>query len=344
VRVAFELTVLELDAAGTARAIRSLRAALGARDDVTLMDVAHRARARGRLARGLDRELRWMPFGLPRAAAGADLLHCPAALGPVRGDVPLVLTVNDVLALEHPQWFSRANALQQRLLLGRLARRARAVLVPSGYTRDALVARTGVDASRVHVVRYGVGAPFSAGEPDQDVLTRFGVRAPYVLTVATLQPRKNLEAALTAVAGLDVPLVVAGGRGWHDAALAERLRRTSNVVLTGRVSDDELVALLRGAAALVHPSKHEGFGFPPLEAMACGTPVVAARAASLPELIGDAGVLVDVDAPGELADAIERVVRDPGPLGERGLARAAKLTWAACAERTVAVYRDALAG
>jgi glycosyltransferase involved in cell wall biosynthesis len=357
VRVAFDLTVVELDAAGTARAVRELARALEARPDVELVPVAHPVRPRGprgRIARGLDRELRWLPFGLPRRARarGADVLHCPAALGPPRVGVPLVLTVNDLLALDHPQWFTRANALQQRLLIGRLARRARAVIVPSEDTRRRLLERLGPDQARVHVVPYGVGPPFSPGPPDRAVLARLGVAPPYVLTVATLQPRKNLDAALRAhaelaAAGVDVQLVVAGGRGWRDAALAARLAGTSRVLPTGRIDDAELVALLRGAELLVHPSRHEGFGFPPLEAMACGTPVVAARAASLPELVGDAGELVDVDAPGALADTMQRVLGDArlrGQTRERGLRRAAAFTWARCAERHVAIYRRALEG
>jgi alpha-1,3-rhamnosyl/mannosyltransferase len=345
-RAAFELTALELDAAGTARAIRELAAALAARDDVELLPLAHprRARGRGRLARGLDRELRWLPVSLPRRvrALGADLLHCPAALGPVRGDVPLVVTVNDVIALERPEWFGAANALQQRLALGRLVRRARAVIAPSAHTRERLLAHTAADPERVHVVPYGVGPPFTPGPPDEAVLARHGVRAPYGLTVATLQPRKNLEAVLAAHARLDgVQLVVAGGRGWRDAALAERLRGARGVVLTGRVSDAELVALLRGAAFLAHPAHDEGFGFPPLEAMACGTPVVAARAGSLPEVVGSAAPLVDPGDHAGLAAAAAGLLADPGPWRERGLARAAELTWARCAERTVDVYRRA---
>jgi glycosyltransferase involved in cell wall biosynthesis len=355
VRVAFELTVLELDASGTARAVRGLRDALAARDDVELVPLRHPRRPfgpRGQYARGLDRELRWFPFALPAAARSrhVDLLHCPAALGPLRGRVPLVITVNDVLPLEHPAWFARANVLQQRLALGRLVRRAHAVLVPSHHTAHRLAARTGVASRRVHIGPYGVGAPFGPGAADGAVLAAYGLYGPYVLTVATLQPRKNLEAVLAAHTrlarrGVHVPLVVVGGRGWHDDALIARLGGASDVVVTGRVSDAELVALLRGATCLLYPSRHEGFGFPPLEAMACGTPVIAARASSVPEVVGEAGELVDVDDPDAVAVAVERLLGDGAlraRLREAGLARAAGFTWERCAELTVAAYRTAV--
>lgn len=346
-RVAFDETVLELDASGTARSVRGVAAALEARDDVELVPVAHprgRRRPGGRILRGLERELRWYGGGGVDAAAArerAALLHCPAAIGPSRGKVPLVVTVHDLLALEHPEWFAPANALQQRLVLLRLTRRARAVIVPSRATRDALLERGGAEPERVHVVPFGVGAPFSPGPVDEAALERLGVRRPYVLTVATLQPRKNLEAALAAQAQLGhrVQLVVAGGRGWADDALAARLSGVDGVVLTGRVSDAELVTLQRGAACLVHPSRHEGFGFPPLEAMACGTPVVCVDGGAVPELVGDAGVVVERDD--ELAGAIAAVVDDPGDLGARGLERAAALSWEACGAATAAVYRAA---
>lgn len=355
-RVAFDETVLALDASGTAGAVRELGAALDARDDVELLRLAHRppAFARGRLAVGLDRELRWMPAGLARTAArrGADLLHCPAALGPARRTaVPRVVTIHDVLALEHPSWFTRANALQQRLVVPGLVRHAAAVVTPSRHTATALARHVAVDPARVHVVPWGVAPRFSPGPADEALVARLGLRAPYVLTVATLQPRKNLGFALDAHAelarrGTPVQLVVAGGRGWDDAALAQRLAGAPDVVLTGRVTDDELVALMRGAACLVHPSVHEGFGFPPFEAMACGTPVVAADGGAVPELAGDAAWLVaDGDVRG-LADALAALTGGDdaraAALRGRGLARAGELTWERCAAGVRAAYAEAL--
>lgn len=340
-RVALEMTVLELDRAGTARAARGLRDALAARGDVELLELAHPDRGSRRVLRGLDRETRWFWHGLPRAARAAELLHLPVTLGPWRVPVPLVVTVNDVLALEHPSWYSRANALQQRLAVRRLANAAARVIVPSAWTADRLVAATGAARERIRVVPYGVDARFTPGEPDPAVLARHGIDAPYVLSVGTLQPRKGLDALAGACAGLEHRLVVAGARGWHDDAILARLQ--GHATITGRVSDEELVALLRGADALVHASAHEGFGFPPLEALACGTPVVAVRRSSVPEVVGDAAELAEPDA---LGPALERVLGDPrrrDELRARGLERARELSWQRCAAATVDVYREVLA-
>jgi glycosyltransferase involved in cell wall biosynthesis len=348
VRVALESTVLELDSAGTARAVRGLRAALVRRDDVEVVEVAHPPRGVPRGARGVDRELRWFWLGLPRAVrrARADLLHLPAAIGPWRAPVPFVVTINDAMAVEHPEWFSRANALQQRIALRRLVRAARRVVVPSRYTAARLEAVAGLDPARVRLAPWGVGEPFSPGAPDEAVLRRHRVERPYLLAVGTLQPRKGLDDLLDAVDALDGghQLVVAGARGWRDEEIAARLQ--GRAILPGRVEDRELVTLMRGAEALVHAARHEGFGFPPLEAMACGTPVVAYRSTSLPEVVGDGGELADpVD--GALGEALARVLADPArqaELRKRGLARAAELTWERCAELTVAAYREALDG
>src|SRR4051812_9372930 len=339
-RVAFELTVLELDRAGTARAVRGLRDALVAHGDVELLELAHPGRRGRPVLRGLDRETRWFWGGLRRAARNAELLHLPAAVGPWRAPVPLVVTLNDVLALEHPGWFSRANVLQQRLAVRRLACAAARVIVPSAWTADRLMAVTGTPRERIRVIPYGVDARFTPGEPDAEALKRLGIDGPYVLTVGTLQPRKGLDVLADACAGIDHRLVVAGARGWHDDAILARLE--GNATITGRVSDADLVTLIRGADALVHGSAHEGFGFPPLEAMACGTPVVAVRRSSVAEVVGDAGELAEPDA---LAPALARVLGDQGLRAEmrsRGLQRARELTWERCAEATMDVYREAL--
>jgi glycosyltransferase involved in cell wall biosynthesis len=358
IRVAFELTGLELDLAGSSRAIRGLRDALARRQDVELVDMAHRAPpplAASRIGRGLHRELLYMPLRLPRLAArrGAQLLHCPVGVGPVRSRLPLVITVNDVMALERPEWFTRANALQQRLVLPRAVRAAARVLTPSRYTRERLLETCDADPARVEVAPYGVDAAFGPGPASGELLERLGVTGPYVLTVGTLQPRKNLQMALRAferavAAGTPHALLVVGARGWRDEPVLEALQASPagpRVHLLGRVSDEELVELYRGADCLLFPSLYEGFGFPVLEAMACGTPVLCARSTSLPELAGDAAELADpddLDAFGAaLADLLASSSRR-SELRAAGLARAREFTWGHCAELTVAAYRRAL--
>jgi glycosyltransferase involved in cell wall biosynthesis len=349
-RVALDLTGLELDVGGSARAIVALRAELERRDDVEVLAMAHRGqRGAGvrRVVRGLHRELVYMPVQLPRraAAAGADVLHCPVGVASARSRVPLVVTVNDVMALEHPDWFTRANALQQRLVLPRAVAAAANVIVPSHHTRERLLAKCDVDPWRVDVVPYGVAPVFAPGTANPGELERLGVEGPYLLTVGTLQPRKNIPAALAAferatAEGLPHTLVVAGARGWRDDAVADMLRQPRIRVL-GEVRDEQLVELYRGADCLVFPSLYEGFGFPVLEAMACGTPVVCAHRTSLPEVAGDAAVLVDPDDTSAFAAALADVLSSEtrrAELAEAGVARAREFTWRRCADLTVDVY------
>jgi alpha-1,3-rhamnosyl/mannosyltransferase len=354
-RVALDLTGLELDVGGSARAIGALRAELERRDDVEVLPMAHRGRQPSgglqRVLRGLHRELAYMPIQLPRraAAAGADLLHCPVGVASARSRVPLVITVNDVMAIEHPDWFTRANALQQRLVLPRALAVARNVIVPSHYTRERLVARCGVDPWLVDVVPYGVGSVFTPGRADPAALERLGVTGPYVLTVGTLQPRKNIPAALAAFEratgeGSPHTLVVAGARGWRDDAVAGLLQKPRIRVL-GAVTDTQLVELYRGADCLLFPSLYEGFGFPVLEAMACATPVICANRSSLPEVAGDAAVLVDPDDTDAFAAALAEVLSSEArreELANAGVARAREFTWRRCADLTVGAYRRAL--
>jgi len=357
-RVGYELTGLELDAAGSARAARRLREALALRSDLDLVDVAQppaRAPLSGRVARGLTRELGWFPFRLPRRAGalGLDLLHCPVPLAPVRSPVPLVITLNDVLAWERPEWFGRALVLQHRLVVERALRRAARVLTPSVHSRDRIRAVLRLDPDRILVTPYGVEERFSPGEPSSAVLGGLGVEPPYVLTVGTLQPRKNLEGALAAferlaAAGASQRLVVAGARGWRDEALAARLQDSpaaARIDVLGRVEDEQLVELYRGADCLLFCSRGEGFGFPVLEAMACGTPVVCSDGTSLPEVAGGAAELVDPDDPVDVERGLGEVLGSPArreELSRRGLERARSLSWTRCAELTAAAYRQAV--
>jgi glycosyltransferase involved in cell wall biosynthesis len=355
-RVGYELTGLELDATGSARYITSLRRELEQLDGIELVPLRHEGPPRrgiaGRVLRGLRRELAYFPVQLPRRARRLrlDVLHCPAPLAPLRSTVPTVVTVHDILGLDHPEWFTRALALHSRLVLTPVLRRAVCVLVPSTHTRDRLVARLGVAPERMRLAPLGVDPQFSPGEPAPRLRERFGLEGPYLLTVGTLQPRKNVETALRAferlvAAGADQRLALVGGRGWRDDALAERIRRSpaaERIVVTGRVSDDEHVGLYRAADCFVYPSRYEGFGLPPLEAMACGTAVISSNRTSLPEVVGDAALLVEP----EDVDAIERALSDllSSPdlrteLVDRGRRRAAEFSWRRCATLTAEAYR-----
>jgi glycosyltransferase involved in cell wall biosynthesis len=341
VRIAFEQTGFELDAAGSARAARGLQAALEARPDVELVPIRQPGAVGSRLRRGLARELTWFPLRLPRRARalGVDVLHCPMPLAPPRRHpVPTVVTLGDAIPWTNPRWLTPAHALHARLVLAPALRQAAAVVVPSKHTRSELLRVVrGLDPERVVVTPWGVDERFSPGRGPEGA-------TPYLLAVGTLQPRKNLQAAVAALERLDTDhrLVVVGPRGWHDDALMARLRR-DRVEVLGHVSDAELVTLYRGAACLVFPSLSEGFGFPLVEAMACGTPVVCADAGSLPEVAGDAALIVPPHDHAALATAVAAVIADPAPWRERGRARAATFSWARCADQTMSVYREAAA-
>jgi glycosyltransferase involved in cell wall biosynthesis len=357
-RAGLELTGLQLDATGSARYIRSLRRELGQRPRLELVELAHRdasaAVRRSRLVRGLSRDLLYFPLRLPREARrlSLDVLHCPVALAPPRSRIPLVVSVYDTLAWDHPHWLTVPNRLQQRLLLPRALRSSARVLTPSEFSRSRVLELFEIEAERVHVTSGGVDECFTPGPPADERLARLGVARPYLLTVGALQPRKNVEAAVRAFErlaadGAEHALVIVGGRGWSDEPLLRRVRSSpaaARIVLTGRVGDDDLVELYRGADCFVFPSRYEGFGLPPLEAMACGTPVVSSGRASLEEVVGEAALIVDPDDD----EAIERAVAELISSGElrarliaRGRERAATFRWSRCADLTIEAYEQA---
>jgi glycosyltransferase involved in cell wall biosynthesis len=357
-RVGLELTGLELDAAGSARAIVALRDELRRRPDVELVELAHPpARTpvrRRRVLRGLERELLWLPLRLPRRARAArlDLLHCPVPLAPVRPGLPLVVTAYDAMPLRHPEWFARPNVLAVRHIAARALRRAAAVICASEYARADIADAFRLDPARIHVAPLGVDARFATGPVPPGLLERLDIAEPYILCVATLQPRKNLRGALAAferlaAGGAPHRLVVVGARGWRDAPELRALRESAaaaRIVAPGRVSDEDLVGLLRGADLVAVPSLYEGFGLPALEAMASGAPVVASDRTALPEVVGDACELADPEDPDALAAAMARALAPEraAQLRAAGPRRAAEFTWERHAERVMAAYGAAL--
>jgi glycosyltransferase involved in cell wall biosynthesis len=356
-RIGFDVTPAALSRAGVGRYARELRRALGRVEGLSVeelgLDHPRPQSATYRVMRGLQRELLYYPFLMRREVARQrlDLVHCPGPFGP-RVSQPLVLTVHDLLPWRHPELFTKANVLQQRLVVQGAVRRAAHLVVGSQYVQSELGELFDVPPDRIAVTRWGISERFHPTELDPEWLrSRFGIALPFVLSVGTLEPRKNLRTLLAAFerVGAEMPeasLVLAGGTGWKNEEFEAALEHSqARIVLTGYVDDDELVRLYGSASCFVFPSLYEGVGLPPLEAMACGTPVVAGDRTSLPEIVGDAGILVDVRDQEALAGAISSVLLSQdlaASLREKGLARAPAFTWAECARTTANVYRDTL--
>ena len=284
-----------------------------------------------------------------------ELYHEPNYV-PLSYDVPVVITIHDLSWIGFPQAHpaDRVRWLEQSL--PKAIDRAHAILVDSDFIRNEVLTTFGVDTERVRTAHLGVAPrfrPHDAGQTAAD-LRRFGlVHGHYILTVGTLEPRKNLRHMLESYALLPeplrerFPLVIAGARGWRSSGLVTQIRRINDrhVRFLGHVDRTALPHLYAGAALFAFPSLYEGFGLPPLEAMASGTPVVVSNRASLPEVVGDAGATMDSYDPVQAASVMRELLEDPArraTMSKRGLARAARFTWQACAATTYSVYRDAL--
>lgn len=304
-------------------------------------------------AGGVAARRAWDLFGVSLAArrARVDVLHCTGVYPPAAAGRTLVLTVHDLAIRRVPETFPALNRTLGWLVWSRLARRAERFVAVSQATRDDLVALLGVSRDRVSVVHHGVDKSFGPrGEAEvAAVRRRHGLAGDYFLAVGTLQPRKNLRRVVEAFQALrkdHVPLslAVVGPVGWGDSGLAARPQTTSpvdGVRYLGRVPDADLAALYTGATGLVYPSLYEGFGLPTLEAMACGCPVVASNRGALPEVVGQAGLLVDPLRTTEIEAAMRRLADDPeqrARLAALGHERARGFTWERAAEETLAVY------
>lgn len=291
------------------------------------------------------------PWAVHRAKL--DLLHGPAFVGPLVSACPLVVTVHDLSFLFFPQSFRTLNRSYLRLFTRLSVRRAQRVLAVSESTKRDLVQYYGLSPAKVDVVYNGVNSAFRPLPADQVAAFRHQTGLPdrFMLFVGTLEPRKNVVRLIEAYARLPrerPPLVLIGGKGWlyeQIFARVEALNLSDQVHFAGYVLAEDLPLWYNAADLFVYPSLYEGFGLPPLEAMACGTAVITSTASSLPEVVGKAGQTVDPTDIQALATAMEQVLaaRDlREQMQAEGLARAREFSWEKTAQRTVGSYRRAL--
>lgn len=255
---------------------------------------------------------------------------------------PTVITVHDLAIYRNPAWFPGRQLLSTRLVIPRSLGRADVVIADSTNTALDIEDLFGVPMSRIEVVPLGVSSHFRPMSGEDIAFARARLKLPerFILFVGTIEPRKNLSTLLEAWAMLrDRPdLVIVGAWGWLYEPIKERLGRLGDRVhhIDGLDSAD-LPAVYNLARVLAHPAWYEGFGFPPLEAMACGTPVVVSDRSSLPELVGDAGLVVPADDPEAWRKALEKVINDSdlaADMKRRGILRAAQFSWSRSASLT----------
>ncbi len=295
-----------------------------------------------------------------------DCLFVPAHVVPLLHPAHSIVTIHDLGYLAFPETHTFARRLELHLTTRWSTRAARQLIAISQATRNDLITHYSVAPEKIAVVYHGLGAqfhPITSAATINAVHARYGIRAPYFLYIGTVQPRKNLARLIDAFAqalraGMTVPhpggasgpphLLLAGKKGWMTAAIEQRAAAAGvagQVHFTGYVADADLPALLSGALAFVFPSLYEGFGMPVLEAMACGTPVLTSNSSSLPEVAGDAALLVDPHDTDAIASGLTRLATEPAlreQLRMRGLARAAQFTWERCAAATLRVLLDAV--
>ena len=263
---------------------------------------------------------------------------------------PAVITIHDLAIYRHPEWFPSGQPLATRVIVPGSIRRADAIIAVSNHTAHDLEQLFGVAPERIGVIPQGVSPRYRplARADTEAVRLRLGLPERFVLFVSAIEPRKNLDTLLDAWAliGSRLPLVVVGGWGWRYERIRERLARLGpGLTLLGEANPETLPALYNLATCLAHPAWYEGFGLTPLEAMACGTPVVCSDSSSLPEVTGDAALLVDPADVEGWRRALERISDDGelrADLRRRGILRAARFSWERTAQATWEVIEATL--
>ena len=289
--------------------------------------------------------------------AGLDLLHAPVYVGPLLAPCPLVVTIHDLSFYLYPELFPPMNRLYLQEATKRTVKKAAAVIADSESTARDIKSVLGAPQDRITVIPAGVGREMRPlHDPRRIEMFRASHNLPkrFILFLGTLEPRKNIPVLLEAYArfvsrcSYEHRLVLVGGKGWYYNTIAtaiDKLDLRNRVLLPGYVPEQELPLWYNAADLFVYPSLYEGFGLPPLEAMACGTPVIVSNASSLPEVVGAAGSVVEANDATALAQAMEQLLDDEDLRQQRigaGLERARTYSWRTTALRTCELYHELL--
>ncbi len=301
------------------------------------------------------------PFNRPRfdklVGEKVDIFFMPhLQFASVSAGVKSILAIHDISFLVNPRFFSwRKNVWHWFVNARRLARRFDRVVAVSESTKQDLVRIAGVDEQRIRVIHSGILPEFKPMDEaaTAEVRGRYGLAKPYIFFLATIEPRKNIEGLCEAFSILkedekysDLELVIAGGRGWKAGPIFKALKHSahaSDIRILDYVPSEDRPALYAAASVFAFPSFYEGFGFPPLEAMACGTPVVVAANSSLFEIVGTAGILVDPYEPAAIARGIDEIMSNPAlaqELSEAGIRQAAQFSWNNAAQAYIELFNE----
>jgi glycosyltransferase involved in cell wall biosynthesis len=363
-RVGIDARLVYYHQAGTARYCLQLMRALAAIDREDQFVILQSRRDQRELVSQANFQTRrvWTPshhrleqrlLSMELRLTALDVLHSPDFIPPFRRRCRSIITIHDLAFLLYPQFLTKASARYYGQI-DQAVRHTDHIIAVSESTRRDIVRLLGVPEQMITVVYEAPRRHFQrlpGNDWRERLRQRFSLTRDYLLFVGTIEPRKNIPTLLSAFQQVlshyhpEVDLVLAGAPGWltdEVYGLANRLGLTGRVHFLGRVSDDELIWLYNGAQMLILPSFYEGFGLPPLEAMACGCPVIVSNVSSLPEVVGDAGLLFDPLDTDALTVAIWRLLSDDRlrqELVDKGLKRAAWFSWERAARETLDLYR-----
>lgn len=278
-----------------------------------------------------------------------DFVFKPHFLGAPVKNKPLVLTIYDLSFYHDSKWFTSLDRETMLKHFKENIAKAKLILTISKYTKNDLINNFKVDPNKIVVTYLGVDDIFKQKEDtvkSREVLEKYNINGPYILYLGTLEPRKNIIGIIDAFTNISVKhprlkLVLAGRNGWLCEDILSRSKISNKIILTGPVEDFERPVLYQNSEMFVYPSFFEGFGLPPLEAMNCGTPVITSNNSSIPEVVGNAAILVDPKNTSQIADAMKKILDNPKKkqdMIKKGKIRASQFSWEKCASQTLKAF------